>query len=267
MKQLPVKGAKMEETKRKSITKKIRFEVFKRDSFTCQYCGQMAPDVVLEVDHIIPVSQGGKNEVLNLVTSCFDCNRGKGKDKLNEKNEILKQQKQLKEMSEKREQMKMLLAWREELKNFKMDQSEELSIMFYKLTNRSFGEAGDKKVIKWLGEFDFLELIECLEISVDQYFTGTDESASKAFNFIPRIAQMRKIQKNNPIIGKRNYLKAILRKRLSYINDEMLAKMLYEVETDEDFEDVKKIINTCSSWTNFRCEFDRWSGGDIDHGY
>lgn len=252
----------MEEVKRKPITKKLRFEIFKRDSFTCQYCGQMAPDVVLEVDHIIPVSQGGENEILNLVTSCFDCNRGKGGRKLNEKSEILKQQKQLKEMSEKREQMKMLLAWREELKSFKIDQAEELSITFYKLTNRSFTEAGDKKVLKWLSEFDLLELIECLEISVDQYYDGTDDSASKAFNFIPRIAQMRKIQKNNPIIGKRNYLKAILNKRLSYINDEMLARMLYEVETDEDFEDVKKIASVCRSWTEFRHEFDRWSGGD-----
>lgn len=35
-------------SKRKSISKKLRFEVFKRDGFTCQYCGRMAPDVVLE---------------------------------------------------------------------------------------------------------------------------------------------------------------------------------------------------------------------------
>ena len=37
--------------KRKSISKKARFEVFKRDSFTCQYCGRTAPDVVLHLDH------------------------------------------------------------------------------------------------------------------------------------------------------------------------------------------------------------------------
>lgn len=48
-------------SKRKSISKKLRFEVFKRDSFTCQYCGKMAPDVVLEVDHINPVASGGEN--------------------------------------------------------------------------------------------------------------------------------------------------------------------------------------------------------------
>src|SRR5574343_1267798 len=64
------------------ISKKMRFDVFKRDSFTCIYCGQMPPKVVLEVDHIVPVFEGGKNRMENLVTSCFDCNRGKGKHML-----------------------------------------------------------------------------------------------------------------------------------------------------------------------------------------
>jgi len=34
-------------TERKTISKKIRFEVFKRDSFTCQYCGKSAPEIIL----------------------------------------------------------------------------------------------------------------------------------------------------------------------------------------------------------------------------
>mgnify|MGYP002622596749 CR=1 FL=1 len=60
-----------------SISKKKRFDVFRRDSFTCQYCGKRPPGVVLEVDHIQPVSKGGSDEEYNLITSCFDCNRGK----------------------------------------------------------------------------------------------------------------------------------------------------------------------------------------------
>jgi hypothetical protein len=62
---------------RKPISKKTRFEVFKRDSFTCQYCGRTPPAVVLELDHIQPVSKGGKNDIDNLLTACMDCNRGK----------------------------------------------------------------------------------------------------------------------------------------------------------------------------------------------
>lgn len=68
----------MTEAKRKAISKKTRFEVFKRDEFTCTYCGQKPPAVVLEVDHIVPVAKGGKNGMDNLITACFDCNRGKG---------------------------------------------------------------------------------------------------------------------------------------------------------------------------------------------
>ncbi len=60
------------------VSKSLRFDIFRRDKFTCQYCGRRPPDVVLEIDHITPVSQGGDDESPNLVTSCYDCNRGKG---------------------------------------------------------------------------------------------------------------------------------------------------------------------------------------------
>ena len=54
-----------------------RFAILKRDDFTCQYCGRKAPFVVLEVDHIYPKSKGGRWKLENLITSCFECNRGK----------------------------------------------------------------------------------------------------------------------------------------------------------------------------------------------
>lgn len=70
--------------KRKPISRRIRFEVFKRDGFTCQYCGSKPPSVVLELDHLHPVSKGGSNKRDNLITSCFDCNRGKSDGLLSE---------------------------------------------------------------------------------------------------------------------------------------------------------------------------------------
>lgn len=68
---------------RKPIKQSKRFAVFNRDNHTCQYCGKKAPNVELEIDHKIPVSKGGNNAIENLVTSCFDCNRGKGAKLLN----------------------------------------------------------------------------------------------------------------------------------------------------------------------------------------
>ncbi len=64
---------------RKHISKTVRFSVFARDNFTCVYCGRQPPSVVLELEHFIPVCQGGTNEETNLKTSCADCNDGKGK--------------------------------------------------------------------------------------------------------------------------------------------------------------------------------------------
>lgn len=69
---------------RKPISKGLRFNVFKRDSFQCVYCGNRPPSVLLEVDHIIPVSKGGLNKIENLVTSCINCNRGKSNKELSE---------------------------------------------------------------------------------------------------------------------------------------------------------------------------------------
>lgn len=52
-----------------------RHNIFKRDSFCCQYCGK---DKDLTLDHLIPKSKGGKSTWTNLVTACKSCNAKKG---------------------------------------------------------------------------------------------------------------------------------------------------------------------------------------------
>jgi hypothetical protein len=59
------------------VSKRLRFEVLKRDGHTCRYCGAKAPDVPLTVDHVTPVALGGRDEPSNLVTACRGCNSGK----------------------------------------------------------------------------------------------------------------------------------------------------------------------------------------------
>lgn len=87
---------------RKSLSKRTRFEVFKRDEFTCQYCGAKPPHVVLVVDHIIPVAGGGSNAQTNLITSCHSCNSGKSDVPLEKKPKALKES--LAKLAEAREQ-------------------------------------------------------------------------------------------------------------------------------------------------------------------
>lgn len=60
-----------------SLSPKLRFEILRRDGFTCQYCGAKGGDVELQVDHIHPKAAGGTDDPGNLITACFECNNGK----------------------------------------------------------------------------------------------------------------------------------------------------------------------------------------------
>lgn len=60
-----------------AVSKRLRYEILRRDNHTCRYCGATAPDVPLRVDHVTPVALGGTDTPDNLVTSCEPCNSGK----------------------------------------------------------------------------------------------------------------------------------------------------------------------------------------------
>lgn len=66
---------------RRLMTKKLRDSVKSRDNYTCRYCGNstyIEPNLLLEVDHIVPVAKGGCTVEDNLQTLCWKCNRSKG---------------------------------------------------------------------------------------------------------------------------------------------------------------------------------------------
>jgi hypothetical protein len=58
-----------------AISKRLRYEVLRRDGFKCRYCHR--DQVILTVDHVIPQTLGGSDDPSNLVASCDDCNAGK----------------------------------------------------------------------------------------------------------------------------------------------------------------------------------------------
>lgn len=60
-----------------AVSKRLRFEVLRRDNHTCRYCGASSPDVKMTVDHVVPTTLGGSDDPDNLVAACVDCNAGK----------------------------------------------------------------------------------------------------------------------------------------------------------------------------------------------
>jgi len=102
---------------------KLRFEILKRDNFTCQYCGRSPQNdnIVLQVDHINPISNGGQDTSSNLITSCRDCNIGKRDFLLNKHQErklIKKYEESYKEIIEGKSKQKNILRIGNQKKRF-----------------------------------------------------------------------------------------------------------------------------------------------------
>lgn len=176
---------------RKAIPKKTRFEVLKRDKFTCQYCGRQAPDVILEIDHIVPVSKGGDNSILNLVTSCRDCNRGKTNTELSDETAVKKQRRQLDDMAERREQIEMMIAWRKELQEISGMEIDAVNDIFLEFTDWGLSDVGRMSVKKLISRFGLSEVIEATEIAIGRYYSGDEESWNEAFGKIGGICYNR----------------------------------------------------------------------------
>lgn len=238
--------------KRKAISKKLRFEVFKRDNFTCQYCGKSSPDVVLQIDHIKPVAKGGDNDIMNLVTSCADCNSGKSDRELSDDSVVKKQQRQIKELSERREQLEMMLEWRESLRDMKDVYVEKIAETFTKHTGFDVNENGCRNIKKWLKDFSIEEILDAMDIAIDTYFDENHESCEVALKKIPGICYNRKIQESDNRRYYYNYIVKAMDNNSWHCNKKVVEEFVYSaVGSEEDFELAKLCLKKARHWSMF----------------
>lgn len=249
---------------RKAISKKLRFEVFKRDNFACQYCGQAAPDVILHVDHINPVANGGDANILNLVTSCVDCNLGKGARQLSDDSTLQRQRAQLEELNERREQLEMMVQWREGLRAIDEDAVGKLEELFMQLTGRVFSDFGRNKVKGWLRRNSFAELYDAMETAAQTYWKDPEdegdqaEQASRVFSYTPRIIASRKRNASKPWMKDLYWCRAVIRNR-HYCNEQKAIELLEEAyEAGIDIEELKDFARQSRSWTAWHRTLRDW---------
>jgi len=256
-----------------AIGKKIRFEVFKRDSFTCQYCGRSAPDVTLQVDHIKPRKEGGSDDILNLVTSCWECNIGKGGRKLDDQTTVKKRKKQLDEIQERREQLTMLIDWQRGLMLIDDDIITQLDDLWSDLTGYYWTDEGKKDVRMWIKKFKLTEIIAAMQTSVTQYAiydrenpgSFTKESIQKVFRYIPLIAQGQKKYADKPHMKGLFYARGILRNRLNYVNEYEAIQMMVDAhERGATIEQIQGLTKTVQNWTSFKEEIAILGGNNVD---
>jgi hypothetical protein len=239
---------------RKPITKKDRFEVFKRDKFTCQYCGKSAPEVVLEIDHIIPVASGGDNNIMNYITACKECNIGKKHRELSDNSVLVKQKKQLDDLQERKDQLKMMAKWREELLNLDTETSDLICREIHKIYKNqySINELGKKNIISWLKKFSIKTLLESIDLStkyleVDKDNKFTKNSVELFFNKIPKIAYIRDLSEKDPDLGQAFFLNSIINKKYKnayyYKGDNLVLRMKNLIKAGY-YEDLRAVLNS-----------------------
>lgn len=243
-------------TKRKSLTKKTRFEVFKRDSFKCQYCGECAPDVILEVDHIDPVSKGGVDEMVNLITACRSCNAGKSDRKLDDNTTLAKQRAQLAELNERREQLEMMMTWRSGIKEIDEIQVEKAHQAWKAAApGWSWNESGIKNLRSMLKKHGLMAVLDAIDtvsqtyIKIDEETGGaTSESVVKASTKLPGVLVMRNLPEAEKEL---HYVKGILRNRLSYVPYDVMRDLKSALDAGVTVEDMKLEAKHTRNWTRF----------------
>jgi hypothetical protein len=176
-----------------ALSKKTRFDVFKRDSFTCAYCGQKTPDVILEVDHIVPTSKGGTDIIENLITSCFDCNRGKSNRSLNE----LPRSNNFDDLKEKYDQLKEFYNYQKKIATLKESVVDDISSYWTDLWNgeTELTPRGKSTIKTFLKDFQAEEIKECMDIAV-----GRINNCSDAFKYMCGIIHNKKRARMDEII-------------------------------------------------------------------
>lgn len=246
-----------------SLSKKLRFEVLKRDSFTCQYCGKAAPDAVLQVDHIHPKASGGTDDILNLITSCVDCNQGKKHRLLSDDSAMQKRKAQLDELQERREQLDMMLEWQKGLSAIEDDSVQAVCELWQTLTEGyTLTDSGKKIIKKLITKWSLPKVMDAMRISVSQYAStpvseGDDsginrEGVIKAFEYISRILSAEKMIEGKPYMKDLFYIRGIAKNRFSYFNAHRAITAIEAAYlAGAAIEDMKTLAKTAKNWTAF----------------
>lgn len=202
--------------KQKPIPARIRFEVLKRDHFRCQYCGRAAPEIVLHVDHVVPLKNGGKTDVLNLVSACVDCNLGKAAVPLSDSSAVEKQRAAVELAATRKEQVEMMAQWARELTESK---DAEVAAVVEALNRRlaviqkCVSLEGVATVRKWVRRFPLSDLLGAIDDAGANHPVTENDDGGAFWTLVPKYAQWRPALREKPYLHRLFYASAILRRR------------------------------------------------------
>ena len=248
---------------RKKLSSKLRFEVFKRDGFQCQYCGKSAPQVMLHVDHIEPVAEGGTDDITNLITACSECNLGKGARRLSDDAAIRKEKHQLDMINERREQLEMMMRWRKELAGMDERITSYVASCFAEKTGYSLTPQGKHILRRSLHTFSAAEVLDALEVCASQYgrFEAsscmTKVSANKVLNMIYPVCKHKRDGDINYEKESIFYTAGILHNRFQIPKKQFLSKLRKAETCGIGLKKIKEIALTVKNYQTWRITMEK----------
>lgn len=246
------------------VYKRIKFEVFEKDSFRCQYCNAVAPNVTL---HLHRLQEVQKNEnwldPAFLTTSCEDC-----KDKINTKdsskgnsNDYLP----LNELEERLEQLKMLIHWRKGMLKIKKRQLASLVDFWQELVPGIYlNDEHKRTLLLCMNKYSRDEIKETMQIAVQEVIVfhrdgSIDQNTLKiAFEKIPEICLRKtKIRKNREMEDL-YHIHDILKQRLQgfFDSDRVIQWLHYARSWEVKLDELTNLAFKVTNWTQFSCNID-----------
>ena len=253
-------------TSRVAIGKKLRFSVFERDDFTCQYCGKNPKDhdIILNLDHAVSVKDGGDNSEDNLITSCWDCNIGKGATSVVRKEGKRDVEDELRKADERLSQIKAMIKSKSRLKEAEVE-IERLEYDFVSCFDIFSNDDGynttSSAILSLLkkrrkGGVSLEILCDSVEVTFNKFGEEDEIRTTDVVKYLSAVIRTKSLEKEDPVGAeiKRQQVGAYYKacNEFNYVNRTMFFFFIEElgVPTLESF------ISSSRNWSEFRelCE-------------
>jgi hypothetical protein len=191
---------------------------------------------------------------MNYITACQPCNAGKSDRLLGDNTVIQKQKGQLDELNERREQLEMMLKWRDGLRDIDDFQIDTVSDAWSSMVpGWHLNETGLKAAKQYLKKYGLKAVLDAIDTAADRYVKteddkATHESVQLAWNKVGGILAMSSMPEDTRQL---HYIKGILRNRLNYVPYDAIKELQAAFDAGIPIEDMKLEAKNTTSWSRF----------------
>ena len=244
--------------------KRIKFEVFEKDSFKCQYCGSVAPIVTLQLRRIQEIQQSEKwLDTAFLSTSCAACEKKQAGEAENAKrSEFIS----IDELEERLQQLKMLINWRKGMLKIRKQQLANL-VQYWenKVPKSPVDNIQRREILRYINKFSGDEIRAAMDMAADKFLkTEADgslnqESISNALHKIPEIcAQKTQIANNHETDGLFQINELLKTNITGFFDSRRAFQWLnYARSWEISLDDLTTMASAVTSWTQFSLNIDK----------